>query len=118
MHWGSAWVRVPESVHERFLFAPAPGWRSGCRTVAGRLQRVASPSATTGSPAQPPLTVSEAQATQGSIHQTLSYTGELRAPGQVSILTRTAGTIQHLAVGVGSQVRAGDVLAIMDSSSA
>ncbi|MDQ6670799.1 MAG: biotin/lipoyl-binding protein, partial [Chloroflexota bacterium] len=73
---------------------------------------------TTAAPTIPALTVSEAQATQTSIQQTQSYTGDLRAPGQVSVLPKAVGMIQAMAVDVGSQVKAGDTLAVLDSATA
>ncbi len=77
-----------------------------------------SSSTSTAAPAIPAVTVSVAQATQTTILQTQSYTGDLRAPGQVSVLPKAAGMIQAMAVDVGSQVKAGDTLAVLDSATA
>ena len=66
--------------------------------------------ATTAPSASPAVAVAVAEATQGAIQQTLSYSGELRAPAQVSIVAKAGGTIQQIPVGVGSHVTAGDEL--------
>src|SRR5229473_8210207 len=74
--------------------------------------------ATTAPSAPPAVAVAVAEATQGVIQQTLSVSGELRAPAQVSIVAKVGGTIQQLPVGVGSHVTAGDVLAVLDPANA
>src|SRR6202171_1869329 len=74
--------------------------------------------ATTAPSASPAVPVAVAEATQGVIQQTLSYSGELRAPAQVSIVAKVGGTIQHLPVSVGRQVTAGDVLVVLDPANA
>jgi multidrug efflux pump subunit AcrA (membrane-fusion protein) len=74
--------------------------------------------ATTAPSASPAVAVAVAEATQGVIQQTLSYSGELRAPAQVSIVAKVGGAIQQLTVGVGSHVTAGDVLAVLDPANA
>src|ERR1700694_1286283 len=75
-------------------------------------------SSATTTPQTPAVTVSTALATQTTIQQTQSYTGDLRAPGQVSVVPKTSGMIRTMAVGVGSQVKTGDTLAVLDPSSA
>src|SRR6266851_106432 len=74
--------------------------------------------APTAPSASPAVAVAVAEATQGAIQQTLSYSGELRAPAQVSIVAKAGGTIQQISVGVGSHVTAGDVLAVLDPANA
>jgi multidrug resistance efflux pump len=64
------------------------------------------------------VTVSTTLATQTTIQQTQSYTGDLRARGQVSVVPKTSGMIQTMAVDVGSQVKTVDTLALLDPSSA
>ena len=63
------------------------------------------------------VTVKTAQATQGAISASLSYTGDVKASSQVSVLPKGSGRIESLAVDVGSQVKKGDVLAQLDSGS-
>src|SRR2546425_10906942 len=92
---------------------------SGAMSVVLLLAACSAPATTTTAPsASPAVAVAVAEATQGVIQQTLSYSGELRAPAQVSIVAKVGGTIQQLPVGVGSHVTAGDVLAVLDPANA
>jgi HlyD family secretion protein len=62
--------------------------------------------------------VSAAPVRRGDIQQALSYSGDVRARDQVSVLPKASGRIQQLLVDTGSSVRTGDTLAILDQSSA
>src|ERR1700716_2982864 len=75
---------------------------SGAISVVLLLAACSAPATTRTVPsASPAVAVSVAEATQGSIQQTLSYSGDLRAPAQVNIVARAGGTIQQLPVSVG-----------------
>src|ERR1700730_3257962 len=92
---------------------------SGALLAVFLLAACSAPATTTTAPSAPPaVAVAVAEATQGAIQQTLSYSGELRAPAQVSIVAKTGGTVQQLAADVGSRVKAGDVLAVLDPANA
>src|SRR5258707_10183986 len=92
---------------------------SGAMSAVLLLAACSAPATTTTAPSAPPaVAVSVSEATQGVIEQTLSYSGELRAPAQVSIVAKTGGTIQQLSVAVGGPVKAGDVLAVLDPANA
>src|ERR1700716_4435103 len=92
---------------------------SGAMSLVLLLAACSAPAPTPTAPSAPPaVAVAVAEATQGVIQQTLSYSGELRAPAQVSVVAKVGGTIQQLPVGVGSHVTAGDVLAVLDPANA
>jgi multidrug efflux pump subunit AcrA (membrane-fusion protein) len=74
--------------------------------------------AATARPTPPPAPVSADTARRGDIQQTLSYTGDIRAREQVSVLPKGSGRIERLMVDVGSQVKAGDTLAILEQDNA
>lgn len=50
----------------------------------------------------------------GSIAQTLSYTGDVRAKTQVAVVPKLAGRIEKLEVDVGDRVEAGQRLAVLE----
>src|SRR3982074_470691 len=70
--------------------------------------------ATNSPPPPPAVAVSVAQARQGPIQQSLTYSGDLVAARQITVLPKVSGQIQDLPVGLGSPVKAGDVLARLD----
>src|SRR3954468_3413907 len=55
---------------------------------------------------------------RGNIEQTLSYSGDLRASNQLSVLAKSTGRIERLLVDVGSKVKAGDTIAQLEQDSA
>ena len=61
------------------------------------------------------IPVRTAAVQRGPIQQMVSTSGEVRARGQVSVLPKAAGRVQNVYVDVGSAVKAGDVLADLDS---
>lgn len=62
--------------------------------------------------------VSVAPVTRGAIQSVLSYSGNVQAKGQVNLVPKSSGRIGKLAVDVGDTIRAGDVIAQMESASA
>ena len=56
-------------------------------------------------------TVPAAPVARGSIEQIISYSGEVRAKEQVTVLPKATGRVQRVLVDVGSPVRSGDLLA-------
>src|ERR687886_2079080 len=70
----------------------------------------------TGSQAQA-LSVPAATAQTGEIQQTLSYSGDVRAKEQITVLPKASGRVQRVLVDVGSPVHAGDLLAELEQDS-
>ena len=67
--------------------------------------------------AVPAASVSAQTATRGGIQQTLSYSGDIRAREQISVLPKVSGRVERTLVDVGSRVKAGDTLATLDQES-
>jgi len=63
------------------------------------------------------VTVKTVQATEGPISASLSYTGDVKAVSQISVLPKATGRITKLLVDVGSKVKKGDVIAQLDAAS-
>ncbi|MCL4534731.1 MAG: efflux RND transporter periplasmic adaptor subunit, partial [Bacteroidetes bacterium] len=61
--------------------------------------------------------VKTAQATEGPISASLSYTGDVKAVSQVAVLPKATGRLEKLLVDVGSKVKKGDAIASLDASS-
>src|SRR5262249_18270553 len=55
---------------------------------------------------------------RGDIQQSLSYSGDIRAREQISVLPKSTGRIEKVLVDVGSRVNAGDTLAVLEQDSA
>src|SRR5207244_11145472 len=53
-------------------------------------------------------------ASRGNIQQTLSYSGDIRAREQVNVLPKATGRVEQVLVDIGSKVKAGDPIAILD----
>ncbi len=66
--------------------------------------------------AQGGVAVKTALASEGKVVAGLSYTGDVKAVSQVSVLPKATGRIEKLLVDVGSRVKQGDVLAELESS--
>src|SRR3981189_1924831 len=66
----------------------------------------ATPAATPPLPPAAPVTADTA--TRGAIQQTLSYSGDIRAREQVSVLPKATGRVEQVLVDIGSRVKAGD----------
>jgi len=73
------------------------------------------PLAPTPVPAAP---VTAQTASRGVIQQTLSYSGDIRAREQVSVLPKNSGRVERMLVDVGSKVKAGDTIATLEQESA
>src|SRR6267154_470098 len=71
--------------------------------------------APTAVPASP---VTAGTASRGLIQQTLSYSGDIRAREQVSVLPKNSGRVERMLVDVGSKVKAGDTIATLEQESA
>src|SRR5262249_35579256 len=79
----------------------------------------AAPASVAAAAAQPPAApVSADTARRGDIQQALAYSGDIRAREQVSVLPKAAGRIETVLVDVGSRVKAGDTLAVLEHDSA
>src|SRR5437016_1775597 len=77
--------------------------------------------AATATPSPPPVAaaaVSAQTATRGDIQQTLSYSGDIRAREQISVIPKVSGRVDKVLVDVGSRVKAGDTLAVLEQDSA
>jgi RND family efflux transporter MFP subunit len=61
------------------------------------------------------LPVRTAPVQRAAIAQTVPMSGEVRAKGQVSVVPKASGRVQHVYVDVGSAVNAGDALADLDA---
>src|SRR5229473_363805 len=72
----------------------------------------AAPAATPVAPQAAPVTAQTV--TRGDIQQTLSYSGDIRAREQVSVLPKATGRVEQVLVDIGSKVKAGDTIAILD----
>src|SRR5580765_2085947 len=76
------------------------------------------PLAAPGSSAQAPaVTVPAAAAQRGDIQQTASYSGDVRAREQITVLPKATGRVKSVLVDIGSPVHAGDVLAELEQDS-
>ncbi|MDP2659201.1 MAG: efflux RND transporter periplasmic adaptor subunit [Dehalococcoidia bacterium] len=73
-----------------------------------------SPQAPQAEPRAVYTAVRTAAVQRGSIAQVLSYTGDVKAKTQVTVIPKTAGRIQSLTVDVGDQVQAGQRLATLE----
>ena len=65
----------------------------------------------------PAAAVSARIATRGDIQQSLSYSGDIRAREQISVLPKASGRVGRVLVDVGSRVNAGDTLATLEQES-
>src|SRR5579859_112351 len=84
-------------------------------SACGQKPSAAPAAAPTPVPASP---VTAQTATRGLIQQTLSYSGDIRAREQVSVLPKNAGRVERMLVDVGSKVKAGDTIATLEQDSA
>src|SRR5262249_60049913 len=62
--------------------------------------------------------VSAQVASRGDIQQTLAYSGDIRAREQISVLPKATGRVDRMLIDVGSQVKAGDTLAVLEQDNA
>ncbi|MCL4465587.1 MAG: efflux RND transporter periplasmic adaptor subunit [Chloroflexi bacterium] len=80
---------------------------AGCTSNSAAPTPVATP---------PPTAVTVVKAARGSIEASLVYPGNVQTRAQVPIVPEVAGRLKRLAVDVGSEVKAGDVIAEVDAS--
>jgi RND family efflux transporter MFP subunit len=64
-----------------------------------------------------PTEVRAATVYRGAIQQTMSYSGDVRAREQITVLPKASGRVQKVVVDVGSAVHTGDVLAELEQDS-
>src|SRR2546423_1792270 len=74
------------------------------------------PGTSAGTQAQA-ITVPAAAAQRGEIRQTLTYSGDVRARDQITVLPKASGRVQRVLVDLGSSVHAGDVVAELEQDS-
>src|SRR5579883_1089465 len=60
--------------------------------------------------------VNLASVNRGNIASTLTYSGNIQSRASVNVLPRATGRIEQLNVDVGSRVKAGDTIAVLDRS--
>src|SRR4051812_26436094 len=93
----------------------------GAALLASTVLAGCGPLAMTGaqtSAAQAPVqSVPAAPAQRGPIQQTASYSGDVRAREQITVLPKASGRVQRVLVDIGSPVKAGDVLAELEQDS-
>src|SRR5438105_10410069 len=77
---------------------------------------LAVPGVSSGSQTQA-ITVPAATAQRGDIRQTLTYSGDVRARDQITVLPKASGRVQKVLVDIGSAVHAGDVVAELEQDS-
>src|SRR5437660_10785188 len=78
-------------------------------------QQTAKPTAAPAAPPLPPVTAEPAH--RGDIQQALAYSGDIRAKSQINVLPKATGRIENLLVDVGSSVKAGETIAVLDQDS-
>ena len=66
----------------------------------------------------PAIAVSGVEVQRGDIQQALSYSGDIKASGQITVLAKATGRVQQLLVDVGSRVQAGDALVDLEHDNA
>jgi RND family efflux transporter MFP subunit len=71
-------------------------------------------SGTVRPPAEQPRTVDIVHASAGTLPRTVTATGTLAAEDQVVLNTKVAGRLEQLPVDLGSPVKAGDTVAVLD----
>jgi len=84
----------------------------------GAPQAAPTPATAAAKPTPPAAPVAADTARRGSIQQSLSYSGDIRAREQVTVLPKGTGRVERLMVDVGSQVKAGDTLAVLEQDNA
>ena len=62
------------------------------------------------------MPVNVASVNRGGFARPLTYSGNIRSQAQVNVLPRATGRIEQLFVDVGSRVKAGDTIAVLDRS--
>src|SRR5262249_3242938 len=104
----SSRLAIMASISATLVVTACGGGASGA-TAQAQAKPTAAPAAIP-IPAEP--------ATRTDIQQSVSLTGSVTATNQISVLPQAAGRLESIYVDVGSAVKAGDVVAQLDSSSA
>lgn len=95
-------------------------WRVIVAAVVGAVALLpacaAQPAAPTTGAGALPIPVKIARAVRGSVAASLTYSGNIQTKAQVNVLPKIGGRIERLDVDVGSAVREGDVIAVIDSA--
>ena len=90
-------------------------------TLAGALVltgTVACTPALPGAASQPvPITVPATPVERSDLQQTLSFSGDVRAQNQITVLPKASGRVQQVLVDIGTPVHAGDAIAQLESDS-
>jgi multidrug efflux pump subunit AcrA (membrane-fusion protein) len=89
----------------------------GSTVFAAGCGPVAVPGAASSGSQVQALSVPAVAAQRGEIKQTLSFSGDVRAREQITVLPKASGRVQHVLVDVGSPVHAGDLLAELEQDS-
>ena len=63
------------------------------------------------------IPVPAAPVQRGEIQQKLTYSGDVRAKDQITVLPKATGRVQSVLVDIGSSVHAGDVIAELEQDS-
>jgi membrane fusion protein, multidrug efflux system len=90
------------------VFAAAGVIAAGCTPLV--------PGASTSAQSQA-IPVAAAPVQRGDIRQTLSYSGDVRARDQITVLPKASGRVQRVLVDIGAAVHAGDVVAELEQDS-
>lgn len=77
---------------------------------------LAVPGASTATQAQA-IPVPAVAAQRGEIRQTLTYTGDVRARDQITVLPKASGRVQRVLVDIGAPVHTGDLIAELEQES-
>jgi RND family efflux transporter MFP subunit len=89
---------------------------TGAVVFAAGCSPLAMPGSSSGSQSQS-LNVPAAAAQRGDIQQTLSFSGDVRARDQITVLPKATGRVQRVLVDIGSSVHSGDVVAELEQDS-
>src|ERR1700681_2865926 len=92
-------------------FALAAVLAAGCGSNALQLPNTAA------GQTKPVVTVPTTLIVRGPIQQVASFTGDIRASDQITILPKTSGRVERVLVDMGTPVHAGDVLAELEQAS-
>ncbi len=90
-------------------------WGFFARFAADASSAAASQPSSVSTPSQTVPLVKTAVAIDGQVTSSLTYSGEVKAATQVSVLPKGSGRIEKLLVDVGSRVKQGDPIAELDA---
>ncbi len=90
------------------VFAAASVMAAGCSPLVPGASTSAQPQA---------IPVPAVPAQRGDIRQTLSFSGDVRARDQITVLPKASGRVQRVLVDIGASVHTGDVIAELEQDS-